>query len=66
MQDPAQERLCTHCVIVFAALDQAEGRPIAVPAWAPQDEEDRRLAEYAKKVMELGKGIEQTIARFQE
>lgn len=65
MQDPTQERLCTHCMIVFAALDQAEGKPIAVPAWAPRDEEDRRLAEYARKVMELSKGIELTVARFQ-
>lgn len=66
MQDPAQERLCTHCVIVFAALETAEGKPIAVPAWTPQDDEDRRLSDYAKKVMELSKGIEQTVARFQE
>ena len=30
MQGPDQDRLCTHCVIVFVALDQAEGRPMAV------------------------------------
>jgi len=61
--DGGTERLCTHCVIVFAALDRPEGRPSPVPAWTPASEEDRRLAEYARRVMELGKGIEATIAQ---
>ena len=51
MQPPDQDRLCTHCVIVFVAMDQAEGRPMAVPAWTPVDQEDRSLHEYAQKVM---------------
>jgi acyl-CoA hydrolase len=58
-------RLCTHCVIVFVALDGAEGRPVAVPAWLPVSDEDKRMAGYALKVMELSKGIEQTIAAYQ-
>ena len=57
-------RLCTHCVVVFVALDAAEGRPVAVPAWTPRSAEDQRMTEYALKVMELGKGIEQTIAAY--
>ena len=63
-RDPMQgeERLCTHCVIVFVAMQ--DGRPSPVPDWQPQTEEDRRLAEYALKVMELSKGIEQTVAHF--
>lgn len=65
MQTPTQERLCTHCVIVFVALDQAEGKPTAVPAWTPRDDDDRRLSEYAQKVMALSKDIEQTVAQFQ-
>ena len=60
-----EERLCTHCVIVFVAVDEA-GKPVAVPAWTPQDDEDRRLAEYALKVMALSKDIEQTVARYRE
>ena len=36
---------------------------VTVPAWTPASEADRRLADYAGKVMELGKGIEETIAR---
>ena len=60
-----RERLCTHCVIVFVAVDEA-GKPVAVPAWSPQDDEDRRLAVYALKVMALSKDIEQTVARYRE
>ena len=65
MEDIDQDRLCTHCVIVFVALDDVEGKPTPVPAWTPVEEEDKRLAEYAIKVMELSKGIEQTIERYQ-
>ena len=67
-RDPMQDggdRLCTHCVIVFVALDAVEGRPVAVPPWLPQSDEDRRMAEYALKVMDLSKGIEQTAAAYQ-
>jgi len=64
MQDEAADRLCTHCMIVFVALDGVEGKPAPVPAWTPQDDEDRRLAEYATQVMALSKGIEETVARY--
>ena len=68
-RDPRQddgERLCTHGVIVFVALDGVEGKPVAVPGWIPRDEEDHRLAEYAMQVMALGKDVEQTVARYRE
>ena len=58
-----EERLCTHCVIVFVSVD-ADGKPTATPQWQPQTDEDRQLAEYALKVMELSKGIEQTVERY--
>ena len=58
-----RERLCTHCVIVFVAVDEA-GQPVPVPAWKPRSDEDRRLSEYAVKVMALSKGIESTVARY--
>lgn len=64
MQDRVAERLCTHCVIVFVALEEVEGKPATVPAWTPANEDDQRLAEYATKVMALSKGIEQTVARY--
>ena len=59
----AEARLCTHCVIVFVAVDEA-GQPVPVPAWKPRSDEDRRLSEYAVKVMALSKGIESTVARY--
>ena len=66
-RDPmgGKDRLCTHCVIVFVALDEA-GKPVAVPPLKQDTEEDKRLAEYALKVMELSKGIEQTVERYRE
>lgn len=59
-----ESRMCTHCVIVFVALDGVEGKPSKVPTWEPTTDDDRRLAEYAIKVMVLSKGIEETIERF--
>lgn len=59
-----EERLCTHCVIVFVAMDQVEGKPTPVPPWTPVTDDDKRLAEYALKVMELSKGIEATVERY--
>ena len=56
-------RLCTHCVIVFVALDDA-GKPVPVPTWTPGSDEDQRLSEYATQVMALSKDIEQTVARY--
>jgi acyl-CoA hydrolase len=37
----------THCLIVFVAVDEA-GKPHAVPAWVPETNEDRLLADYAE------------------
>ena len=59
------ERLCTHCVIVFVAVDD-HGKPVPVPSWTPQDDEDRRLSEYAMQVMALSKDIESTVARYRD
>jgi acyl-CoA hydrolase len=67
-RDPMAEggdRLCTHCVIVFVAVDD-DGKPVPVPGWMPRDDEDRRLSEYAVKVMALSKDIESTVARYRE
>ena len=61
----AAARLCTHCVIVFVAVDDA-GKPVPVPSWTPASDEDKRLSEYAMKVMELSKGIESTVARYRD
>ena len=57
-------RLCTHCIIVFVALEGVEGKPVAVSPWTPENDKDRRLSEYAEQVMALSKGIEDTVARI--
>jgi len=41
-----------------------EGKPTPVPPWTPVNDDDKRLGEYALKVMELSKGIEQTVERL--
>lgn len=58
------ERLATSCVIVFVALDSPDGKPATVPAWVPDSEEDRRLADYAQRMMGLSKAMEEQVAEF--
>ncbi len=58
----AGERIATHCVITFVALDGPDGRPVAVPRWVPEAPEDLALARYALKVMEVGRRIDQEAA----
>lgn len=64
MHPEASSRLCTHCVIVFVAMDEAAGKATPVPPWQPQDDDDRRLADYALQVMALSRDLEQAVARL--
>ena len=66
-RDPmgGDERLCTHCIIVFVALDAVEGKPVPVPPWTPETDQQRRISDYADKVMGLSKGIEDTMSQVQ-
>jgi len=58
------ETKTTHCVIVFAAVDD-DGKTIPVPAWLPQTEEEKKLQAYAIKLSELRKEInEATFSQF--
>ncbi|HWS28169.1 MAG TPA: acyl-CoA thioesterase [Xanthomonadales bacterium] len=47
----------THCIVVFVAMD-TDGKPIPVPAYVPQTEEEIELQAYAKRVMALRQTIE--------
>lgn len=47
----------THCVIIFVALDH-EGNKVNVPSWTPISDEDKAMEEYAKRLMERRKLIE--------
>lgn len=58
------ERLATSCVIVFVALDAPDGKPTPVPKWEPRDVEDRKLAHYAQRLVELSKAMEAQVADF--
>lgn len=60
----ADERLATSCVIIFVALDAPDGKPAPVPAWQPANDEDRRLADYAQRLLALSKEMEAEVARF--
>ena len=52
----------THCVIVFVALDE-NGRPVPVPQWEPQTDEDRQLLTYARKLMSLRSAVDEEATR---
>jgi acyl-CoA hydrolase len=60
-KSPARRRT-GHCVIVFVALS-ADGRPVPVPQWQPQDELDRALETYAGRVAELRKQMDKEMER---
>jgi len=59
------ETLATHCVIVMVATDES-GKPTPVPVWEPQSDDDRALAAYARKLMELDRNIANEIARYRD
>lgn len=47
----------THCIIVFVAVDE-KGTPTPVPKWIPETALEKDMENYAKRLMELRKGIE--------
>jgi acyl-CoA hydrolase len=56
-----EQRLATSCVMVFVALDAADGRPTEVPSWVPRDEAERRLQEHARRLQQLSKAMEELV-----
>ncbi len=58
------ERLATHCLISFVALDAPNGKATAVPAWEPANEADRLLADYAANVLEISRRVAQETAHL--
>lgn len=46
----------THCVIVFAAVDE-QGKTVPVPKWVPQTEEEKALHKYAVRLADMRKEI---------
>lgn len=55
-----EPRKTTSCIIIFVSVDE-NGKPKPVPSWRPESNEDRCLEDYAKRSMELRKGIEKEL-----
>ena len=53
----------THCIIIFVAVD-SDGKPVEVPAWSPESAEDIALQNYALRLMELRKDIEEEMIPY--
>ena len=51
----------TQCIIVFVAVDD-RGMSVEVERWEPETEEDVALEQYAKRLVELRKGIEEEMS----
>ena len=64
-RDPKTSELAqtTHCIIIFVAVDEA-GNKLPVPHWEPETEEDRHLQQYALRLMDLRKAIEDEMKPF--
>ena len=53
----------THCIIVFVAVDD-EGNTIGVPKFIPETEQEKQMEQYAIKLMDLRKQIEDEMKPF--
>lgn len=54
----------THCIIIFVAMDET-GKPIEVTPWIPQTEEEKAMEQYAIRLMELRRSIEDEMRSHQ-
>lgn len=55
----------THCVMVFAAVDQ-QGKTVPVPRWTPRTEKELNMEKYAKRLMDLRKDIDEEMKPYLE
>ena len=53
----------THCVTIFVAMDE-HWQPVPVARWTPRTEEEVALEVYAKKLMDLRRGIEKEMQQY--
>lgn len=53
----------THCIIVFVAVDD-EGNKMEVPQFVPKTDSEKHMQEYAMKLMDLRKNIEDEMKPF--
>lgn len=50
----AESARAIRAIMVFVAVDE-QGKPMRVPAWEPETEEDISMRQYAQRIMELRK-----------
>ena len=53
----------THCVLGFVAIDE-RGKPVEVPSWQPESEDDLALQQHALDAMALSKAMEAEMSRY--
>lgn len=53
----------THCIMVFAAVDD-HGKTVAVPKWEPKTDEELHMHDYAQRLMDLRKNIEEEMKPY--
>ncbi|MEI9933757.1 MAG: acyl-CoA thioesterase [Ferruginibacter sp.] len=59
------ETKATHCIIVFAAVDD-NGKTIPVPKWEPKTDEDKKLEQYAIRLADMRKEINEEMQYYFE
>lgn len=60
-----QKAKTTHCVMVFAAVDD-HGKTVPVPKWTPQTAGEISMEGYAKKLMDLRKDIDEEMRPYMQ
>jgi acyl-CoA hydrolase len=53
----------THCVIVFAAVDE-NGKTVPVPEWIPKTDEQKTLYHYAVRLSDMRKEINEEMRSY--
>lgn len=53
----------THCIIVFVAVDD-DGKSVQVPEYIAETEQEKQMEQYAIKLMDLRKQIEEEMKPF--
>lgn len=63
--DPRKRKFVksTHCIIVFVAVDD-DGKPTQVATWYPSTPEDEQLQNYALRLVDLRKAIDEEMERY--
>ena len=53
----------THCIIIFVSLG-TDGKPVSVPVFTPETQDEKEMQQYAIRLMELRKGIEEEMEDY--